>query len=77
MRFENLEPLDVVDIDGYHLEIQFISDSGRIAFCRVLDAQGEYIPTDSEYEASGFVTFALTDIRYNAHYRKELLKEFD
>lgn len=77
MRFTDLETLDVINIDGADLEIQFISDSGRIAFCRVLDAEGNYIPSDSEYERSGYVTRVVTDLRYNEQYRKKLLKEFD
>lgn len=76
MRFADLEPFDIINIGGPDLEIQYVSDSGRIAVCRVLDAEGNYIPSTSEYERSGFVTTVITDLRYEEVQRKELLKLF-
>lgn len=76
MRFTDLEPFDVITVDGTDYEVQFLSDSKRIAFCRVLDAEGNYIPSTSEYERSGFATACITDLRYEAEHRKELVKQF-
>lgn len=73
MRFTDLEPFDVITVAGVAHEVQFLSDSKRIAFCRVLDAEGNYTPSDSEYERSGFKTAVITDLRYN----EEMLKDFN